>query len=335
MSNAPTPDPAAQFAELALACVHREYPNKIAHSMAGDQDARPPRELTPAFYGCYDWHSAVHGHWLLARYLRLHPDTPLAVRARQALERSISPEHVAKEVAYLTADGRATFERPYGLAWLLTLGMELREMKSPLAPVLAPLEQAAAARVKSWLPKLSHPIRTGEHNQTAFSLGLMLDWARSAPDREFENLLTARARSYYFTDRACPVAYEPSGEDFLSPCLAEADLMRRVLAPAEFAAWFDRFLPDLAGYRPQIVTDPTDGKLAHLDGLNLSRTWMLEGIAGGLPGSHKRLAQIRSIAAAHRETGLKSVSGVHYEGSHWLGTFALYLTSGRGLGTKP
>jgi hypothetical protein len=329
-ASALEPRAAERFADLALACVHREYPNKIAHVLNTDSDARPPRALTPAFYGCYDWHSSVHGHWLLARLARLYPEAPFASRARAALERSLTPENVRREVEYLNGAGRATFERPYGLAWLLLLGLELREWSSPLAAVVAPLETAAVERLKAWLPKLSFPVRTGEHTQTAFALGLALDWARAAGDQPFQRLLIERARQYYLADRNCPVTYEPSGEDFLSPCLAAADLMRRVLPRAEFLAWFERFLPRLA-LQPLVVTDPTDPRLAHLDGLNLSRAWMLEGIASALPDTHPREAQLLRMARAHREAGLKSVTGEHYEGGHWLGTFAVYLASGRGL----
>ena len=187
---------AERFADLALACVHREYPNKIAHAMTSDADARPPRELTPAFYGCYDWHSSVHGHWLLARLVRLYPEASYAGRARAALERSITPGNIRGEVAYLQSGERASFERPYGLAWLLQLGLELRESKSPLAGVLAPLEAAAVKRLTAWLPKLSHPVRSGEHSQTAFALGLMLDYARGTENREFRALLESRARTF-------------------------------------------------------------------------------------------------------------------------------------------
>ena len=320
------PNAAARFAELALACVHREYPNKIAHSMNSDADAKPPRELTPAFYGCYDWHSAVHGHWLLARLARTFPRESWTPRAQAALARSITPENIKAEVAYLNAEGRATFERPYGLAWLLQLALELREMKSPLAATLRPLEAAAVRRVIAWLPKLSHPVRSGEHSQTAFALGLMMDYAVGTGRLDFETLIDAQAREYYLNDKACPAAYEPSGEDFLSPCLAEADLMRRVLQPAEFAAWFDAFLPTLP-FEPQTVTDPTDLKLAHLDGLNLSRAWMLEGLAAAYP----RRVELAKLAQAHRVAGLRNVTGEHYAGGHWLGSFAVYLTTGRGL----
>ena len=253
---------AQRFAGLALACVHKEYPNKISHSMLSDADVAPPRKLTPAFYGCYDWHSSVHGHWLLVRLLRTFPDAPFAAAARTALEQSLTSANLAQEAAYLNAEGRASFERPYGLAWLLQLGQELREwektrsasknvadpLPAQLAANLRPLEQAAAGRLKTWLPKLSYPVRSGEHSQTAFAMGLMIDYARAADDRVFADLLLRKARDYYQKDENCPLAYEPSGEDFLSPCLAEADVMRRVLTPEDFAGW-------LRGFMPQIPTD--------------------------------------------------------------------------------
>ena len=314
---------AERFARLALACVHKEYPNKISHSMTSDKDVAPPRELTPAFYGCYDWHSSVHGHWLLARLARTFPGAPFAAEARAALRQSITPEHIAREVAYMKGDGRASFERPYGLAWLLQLGAELRESDPELSATLRPLEQAAVERLRQWLPKLSHPIRSGEHSQTAFALGLIYDYGR-------DPLVAAKIRESYAKDRNCPIAYEPSGEDFLSPCLAEADAMRRVLPPKEFAAWFDAFLPRLS-IEPEIVTDPSDPRLAHLDGLNLSRAWMLEGIVSGLPKSSPRRAPLGALAKAHRDRGLAAVTGEHYEGGHWLGSFAVYLATKRGL----
>jgi hypothetical protein len=334
-------DAAGRFAALALACVAREYPNKIAHVLASDADARPPRLLTPAFYGCYDWHSAVHGHWLLARLARTFPGAPFAAPARAALARSLTAANVAGEVAYIRGPGRTTFERPYGLAWLLQLAAELREWDDPEArawsAALAPLETEAASRLEEWLPKLSRPIRIGEHDQTAFSFGLVLDWAARSGRASTRDLVVSRAREFYLRDRACPLAYEPSGQDFLSPCLAEADLVRRLLPPDRFAPWLSTFLPSLsaksgaAWLAPEVVTDPSDPKLAHLDGLNLSRAWMLEGIASGLPPADPRLPALRAVARAHRDKGLASVTGAHYEGGHWLGTFAVYLATGRGL----
>jgi hypothetical protein len=332
---------AQRFADLALACVHKEYPNKISHVLQSDADVKPPRELTPAFCGCFDWHSAVHGHWLLVRLVRTYPAAPFVSQAREALAQSLTSEHIAAEVRYLAGPGRSDFERPYGLAWLLELAAELKEWDDPQArewaAALRPLEQASAERIAAWLPKLSYPIRIGEHSQTAFALGLVLDWARSTGDSAMRSLVERRTRDYYLADRDCPMVYEPSGQDFLSPCLAEADLMRRVLPPAEYAAWLGAFLPRLpldgtaSWLQPAVVTDPSDGKLAHLDGLNLSRAWMLEGIAAGLPSGDPRVATLRATAAAHRASGLAAVTGAHYEGGHWLGSFAVYLVTGRGL----
>jgi hypothetical protein len=339
------PAMAERFARLALACVAKEYPNKISHVLNGDLDVKPPRELTPAFFGCYDWHSAVHAHWLLARLARTLPDAPFAAEARAALARSLTAANMAAEVRYLEGKGRVSFERPYGLAWLLQLAAEIRDWPSAEArgwsSALAPLETAAAARLSEWLPKLSRPIRVGEHSQTAFAFGLILDWARGAGDEARAAGLEARTRDLYAGDRDCPLAYEPSGEDFLSPCLAEADLMRRILPPPDYAAWLGAFLPGLPKdgsarwLAAAVVTDPTDPKLAHLDGLNLSRAWMLEGMAAGLPAGDPRLPSLRAAAAAHREAGLRAVTGEHYEGGHWLGTFAVYLVTGRGLPAAP
>ncbi len=336
---------AERFANLALACVHKQFPNKIAHVLSSDADVKPPCELTPAFCGCFDWHSAVHGHWLLVRLARTFPDAPFVAKARAAVARSLTPDHIRAEVRYMEGPGRADFERPYGLAWLLQLAVELREWDDPQARewarTLEPLERTSAARLKAWLPKLSYPIRIGEHGQTAFALGLTLDWAHATGDREMASLVEHRSRDYYLADRDCPMAYEPSGQDFLSPCLAEADLMRRLLEPPAFASWLGAFLPGLprdgssAWLTPAVVTDPTDGKLAHLDGLNLSRAWMLEGIAAGLPKGDARIASLRAAADAHRASGLASVTGEHYEGGHWLGSFAVYLVTGRGLPARP
>ena len=336
-------DPSAlsRFAALALECVHREYPNKVAHVLERDADARPPRELTPVFWGCFDWHSSVHGHWLLARLARLEPEAEFAPSARAALARSFTVDGVAGELAYMEAPGREGFERPYGLAWLLQLGLELREWEDPDArawsATLAPLEALAARRLVEWVPKLAYPIRGGEHFQTAFAFGLALDWARNAGDGELESVLVTATRRLYLADRDCPLAYEPSGHDFLSPCLAEADLLRRVLPADEFAAWLGGFMPQLpedAGpeWLPVArVTDRVDGKLAHIDGLNLSRAWMLEGIAAALPAGDLRRISLRAAAAAHAAAGLEGVSGEHYSGGHWLGSFATYLLTGRGL----
>jgi hypothetical protein len=348
--KSPDPSPSAErfdahaaerFAKLALQCVHKEYPNKISHVLNSDADVAPPRKLTPAFCGCYDWHSSVHGHWLLVRLLRTFPNAPFANAARDALKKSLTAENLKAEAAYLRGDGRASFERPYGLAWLLQLCAELREWDDPqtheMLGNLKPLEDAAIERLTTWLPKLSHPIRIGEHNQTAFALALLLDCARIKKDERLAKLATDSARKFYLADKNCPLAYEPSGEDFLSPCVAEADVMRRVLTQTDFANWLTQFLPQIpstgtADWLPVAISpDPSDPKLAHLDGLNLSRAWMLEGILSSLPADDPRRPPLTSAAQALRHAGLAAVTGEHYEGGHWLGSFAVYLTTQRGI----
>jgi hypothetical protein len=299
---------ATRFARLALNCVTREYPNKIAHTLQSDGDVAPPRILTPAFYGCYDWHSAVHGHWLLARLSKLFPETEFAAEARAAIARNITEENIAAELRYFNDAGRAAFERPYGLAWLLALASELR------SEALRPLEIAVLERFSTWIKKLAYPVRTGEHSNTAFALGLVLDSHRC-------ELFVERARDFYIKDVNAQIDYEPSGEDFLSPCLAEADVMRRVLPRAEFREWFAAFLPDLSRLTPVVSPDPSDPKFSHLDGLNLSRAWMLNGISRALNDG----SVLESMAKDHAEAGLAAVTGEHYEGAHWLATFAVYL----------
>ncbi len=332
---------ANRFARLALDCIHRPYPNKIAHVMLSDADAQTPQNLTPMFFGCFDWHSAVHGHWLLVRLLREYPNGSESEAIEQALKLSFTADHVRAEVDYLSLPDRASFERPYGLAWLLQLCAELREWDDVRArewsETLKPLELRAAQTFKDWLPKLSFPIRTGEHSQSAFALGLVYDWSLSAGDHEMQEFIHQRALQFHQNDWGCGMRFEPSGQDFLSPCLAVADLMRRVMAPPTYAAWLGRFMPEIP-FTDQadwlelaVVTDPSDGKLAHLDGLNLSRAWMLEGIASGLPVQDPRIPALESSAKKHLQSGLASVTDEHYEGSHWKGSFAIYALTKRGL----
>jgi hypothetical protein len=334
---------AERFAKLALACVHKEYPNKISHVLNSDADVAPPRKLTPAFCGCYDWHSSVHGHWLLVRLVRTFPDAPFAKDARDALKQSLTAENLKQEAAYIRGEGRSSFERPYGLSWLLQLCAELREWDDPQAREwsanLKPLEAAAVERLTKWLPKLSYPVRIGEHDQTAFGLGLMFDYARAAKNETFAKLIRDSAKKFFLADKNCPLNYEPSGEDFLSPCLGEADVMRRVLPQKEFANWLKEFMPQIPvtenpdWLKVAISPDPSDPKLAHLDGLNLSRAWMLEGILSALPEDDHRRPALQAAADAHRRAGLAAVTGEHYEGGHWLGSFAVYLTTQRGTST--
>ncbi|MEO0464747.1 MAG: DUF2891 domain-containing protein [Pseudomonadota bacterium] len=330
-----------RFATLALNCVHREYPNKISHVMQSDADVKTPRELTPAFYGCFDWHSSVHGHWLLTRMLTTQPDSVLADDIRAALATSFTEEKLTAELVYYTSEGRGSFERPYGMAWFLQLVLELEESDDPQLTqwreTLRPLEDAIVAEVMGWLPRLSYPIRLGTHNQSAFAFGLMLDYASGVGNEALERALVEKSLAFHREDVNCPLAYEPSGEDFLSPCLMEADLMRRVMPGADYSAWLTRFLPQIPQdggadwLEPGVVLDASDGKLVHLDGVNLSRAWALEGIASALPADDARIPALEAAAARHKEVGIAAVSAEHYEGSHWLASFATYLTTKRGI----
>lgn len=333
-----------QFALMALSCIHREYPNKISHVLNNREDARPPRNLYPAFYGCYDWHSSVHGHWLLVRILNTDPETPFRGAIIAALSQSFTPENIAGELVYFNAPDRASFERPYGTAWFLQLMTELRQAQVPeasaWAETLSPLEAFIRTETMNWLTKLVYPIRIGTHNSTSFAFGLMLDWADAKGDTEFRQAIAEKALAFHAQDVNCPLAYEPSGEDFLSPCLMEADLMRRVMPQAEYSAWLQNFLPQIPvggsadWLAPGIVLDATDGKLVHLDGVNLSRAWALEGIASALPEGDLRIPALLSAAATHKEVGVAAVSDEHYSGSHWLASFATYLETRRGIASE-
>ncbi|MCF6300713.1 MAG: DUF2891 domain-containing protein [Proteobacteria bacterium] len=328
-----------KFADLALTCLHQEYPNSIKHVMLSDLDAKTPQQLHPAFYGCFDWHSSVHGHWLLTRVARLFPNNPKTKLIKIALARNITPENIAIEVEYFKQKGRSSYVRPYGYIWLLQLASELRGWQDEDAKIwsktLEPLELLILQRFKQWLPKLAYPIRVGEHSQTAFSFGMALDYARQNNRSEFENRLVQKVKLFYQKDKKCPIHYEPSGHDFLSACLAEADLMRRVLPKKQFSKWLKKFLPGIrkgSKWLPvTTVTDRVDLKLAHLDGLNISRAWMLEGIAQALPADDKRTVILLNLAYRHSLAGLRSVTGKHYAGGHWLGSFATYLVSRRGI----
>lgn len=333
-----------RFARLALDCIHRPYPNKISHVMNADEDVGAPREMTPAFYGCFDWHSAVHGHWLLTRILKTQPETPMAEEIRAALAQSFTAENMAAELEYYSADDRAGFERPYGIAWYLQLIAELEESDDPQLTewreILRPYEDKIVERMTAWVPNLAYPVRIGTHNQTAFAFGLMIDYARTVGNSEFETLLSETSVKFFQIDSDCPIGYEPSGEDFLSPCLMEADLMRRVMPEQRFAAWLGRFLPDIPleesadWLEPGVVLDASDGKLVHLDGVNLSRAWALEGIASALPDDDPRIAALLASAELHKSVGVASVSEEHYSGSHWLASFATYLTTKRGIAAE-
>jgi hypothetical protein len=339
------PDLADRFSALALTCVHQEFPNKISRTTATAEEIGRPKVIFPAFYGCFDWHSSVHGHWLLVRLLRVGPqDAAWRDEAMAKLNQSFTAENIAGEVANYNRPEGGSWERPYGLAWYLQLTAELREWakdeNSPQAKewleILEPLEADIAAGLKAWLPKLAYPIRLGTHNQSAFAFGLMLDWARVAGDAEMEKLIISRSKAFHMGDKNCPLAYEPSGEDFLSPCLMEADLMRRMMSADEFSSWLDDFMPTIPidgtgdWLMPGIVKDASDGKLVHLDGVNSSRAWNLYNIARALPEGDARKPSLVAAAKIHADTGVAAVSAEHYSGSHWLASFATYLMTDRG-----
>lgn len=336
-ASALTDQQAAGFAALALKCASAEFPHKADHIAAGLHDMARPREAHPSFYGCFDWHSSVHGHWLLVRALKLQPGLARAQEARAVLEAHLSTAAVRGELAYLDQPGRKTFERTYGWAWLLKLAEELRSWDDPDAKRwsanLEPLAAAFVARYKAFQPKLTYPIRVGTHPNTAFGLAFALDYARSTGDKEFEALLVERAKTYFGADRAYPAAWEPGGEDFFSPALLEADLMRRVLPPGEFALWLTDFLPALGRGGPRslvtsaVVTDRTDPKIVHLDGLNLSRAWCLKGISAALPAADPRKGPLLKSAETHLDASLPNVASGDYAGEHWLASFALYALS--------
>jgi hypothetical protein len=317
-----TPETAQRFAEAALGHVTREYPHKLDHVMDGPEDVRSPRDLHPIFFGSFDWHSCVHGYWLLMRVRRLFPHLPARPRIEALLEEMVTPANVAGELAYLDRPYSGGFERPYGWAWALALHREAQQ--SGEGDVLAPLAEAFADRFMNYLPKLTYPIRVGAHYNSAFALILALDWARENRPPLAE-LIRARAAHYYGQDRDC-AGWEPGGDEFLSSALTEALLMRRVLGRAEFAAWFAAFLPRLGErqpaslFTPAFVSDRSDGKIAHLDGVNLSRAWCWRGIADALEPD--LAAAARAAADAHLDAGLPHVTG-DYMGEHWLATFAL------------
>jgi hypothetical protein len=329
MPHALTPEIGAHFAAVALGHVTREYPNKPGHVLAGPDDARTPAALHPVFYGSYDWHSCVHGYWLLARVLRRFPDGAQAEAIRARLDAQLVPDKVAGECAYFAAPTARGYERPYGWAWLLKLADELARLpERRWAEALAPLTEMIAHRFRDFLPVAPYPVRVGTHFNTAFALRLAADYAEGAGDADLSHLLLRTAERWYGADTGCPAWGEPGGDDFLSSALIEAECLRRLLPPETFRPWFDRFLPDLAAgrpatlFRPASLTDRSDGKIAHLDGLNLSRAWCFRALAAALDPNDPRRPPLRAAAEAHLEAGLPHVTG-DYMGEHWLATFAL------------
>lgn len=322
---------ASRFARVALAHVRREYPNKLDHVLNGPEDLLPPRELHPVFFGSFDWHSNVHGYWLLATLRRTVDGLPEAAQIDALMSEQLTPANVAKEVAYLGQPSRGTFERPYGWAWLLMLGAELSRHDTSDGrrwfSALEPLAAAFAERFRTFLPKATYPIRVGTHFNTAFALALAAEWTEAVDDGALRSLLVDGARRWYRDDADCQ-AWEPGGDDFLSSALVEAECMRRLLPGNEWSGWMDRFLPRIAGRQPRSlfepvrVSDRSDGKIAHLDGLNLSRAWCWRSIAAAWPQADARRAVAAAAADEHFAASIGHVAD-DYAGEHWLATYAL------------
>ncbi|MFT4185128.1 MAG: DUF2891 domain-containing protein [Rhizobium sp.] len=320
---------AEQFAGIALGHVRREYPNNLDHALSRPEDARTPRDLHPIFYGSYDWHSCVHSYWLLARLLRRFPELSFAGDIRALFDEQFVPEKAAAECAYFAAPTARGFKRPYGWAWLLKLATELTLQDDPRwSRALVPLAEVIAQRFRDFLPLATYPVRVGTHFNTAFGLRMAADYAAITQDTALAELLVETGRRWYGADVDCPAWGEPSGDEFQSSALVEAECMRRLLPQPEFRLWFDRFLPRITGgepatlFRPATVTDRTDGKIAHLDGLNLSRAWCWRSLATALPADDPRRAVMVKAASDHLAAGLPHIAS-DYMGEHWLATFAV------------
>jgi hypothetical protein len=319
---------ANKLIELPLHCLEIEYPNKLSQVIGSNEDLQPPNALHPIFYGCFDWHSAVHGYWSMVTLLKEFPELEKTQAVREILKKNITSENVALELAYFQKEINKNYERTYGWAWLLKLAETLHQWDDPLARALEanlkPLTEHIVASYKEFLPKLNYPIRVGEHANTAFGLTFAYDYALATGEIELQELIAKRAKEFYGKDANCPITWEPSGYDFLSPCLEELDIMRRVLSEEEFKEWIASFLPQLIDTKYHLevglVSDRTDGKLVHLDGLNFSRAWVFYGLANQYP-EYKHL---KNIANEHISYSYPNLVGDTYEGGHWLGSFAIY-----------
>ena len=322
-----TEETAARLATVALGHVTREFPHKPDHVFEGADDVYRARDLHPVFYGSFDWHSCVHGYWMLARLLRRFPAMAPAAAIRARFDAQLTPAKLEAERRYLDRPSSAGFERPYGWAWLLELAAELKGFDAAWPAAIDPLAEAFAGRLRAFLPKADYPVRTGTHSSSAFALALARDYAAASGNGALLALLRRKAVGWFGRDRDCP-AWEPGGDDFLSPALMEAEAMRRLLPKSEWRTWFDGFLPGLAEgrpetlFRPVAVSDRADGKIAHLDGLNLSRAWCWRSLAEALPAGDPRCARAEAAAADHLAASLPHVAG-SYMGEHWLATYAV------------
>jgi len=319
---------AQKLSQLPIDCSEVEYPNKLNQVIGSGDDLLSPKALHPSFYGCFDWHSAVHGHWSMVSLLKNFPELDNAALLREILSRNITTENISKEVEYFHGKHNKSWERTYGWAWLLKLAEELHTWDDPLArnleSTMQPLTDLIVERYIDFIPKLYYPIRSGEHPNTAFGFSFAYDYAIAVHNDELSRLITNRAKDYYLADEECPINWEPSGFDFLSPCLEEIDIMRRVLSHDEFEQWIDNFLPALKNKNYDLavgeVSDRTDGKLVHLDGVNFSRAWVFYGLAN----QYSEFQHLRNIANKHVQYSLPNLVGDSYEGGHWLGSFAIY-----------
>ena len=323
-----TKEIANQLVNLPFNCIHKEYPNKLNQTLNDSFEMGGPKTLHPAFYGCFDWHSSVHGHWMMVKLLKDFPDLSRADEIKSLLMENITKEKISSEIDYFERKSEKSFERTYGWAWLLKLQQELNNWQDPdsknMASILQPLSDLMVVRYMEFLPKLIYPVRSGEHPNTAFGLALTFDYAKSINNDQLTNLIIKKSKEFFQDDFSCPLNWEPGGFDFLSPCMQEADLMARILDPQEFKHWLDDFLPQLKDntYRLNVakVSDLTDGKLVHLDGVNFCRAWSLYRISEVIP-QYSHLVQ---LANDHINASLPGIVDGGYEGEHWLASFAVY-----------
>ena len=329
---------ANRLSKLPLECMQTEFPNKLGQTLGDSSDLKTPKELHPAFYGCFDWHSSVHGHWMLIYLLKTFPDLENQKKIREKLLGNISQENIIKEVDYFKGQYHKSFERTYGWAWLLKLAEELYTWEDPLAQELInnlkPLTDLIIDKYLEFLPKLAYPIRVGEHSNTAFGLAFAFDYAKTTQQDSLQSIIVNKSKEFYLSDVDCPMTWEPGGFDFLSPCLEEANLIRRILPHDEFNRWLEKFLPELKNINYQLaagkVNDRSDGKLIHLDGVNFSRAWCLAPIAN----QNEQYNHLIKIANDHIDYSLPKIVDHNYQGTHWLGTFAVYALSQQGNKTK-